>query len=69
MSDAASDKFENAIRRLLGAERVRAPRASEVLAARLIAEPRDSDEVAALVRTVRSQPRYARAVRRRAHTW
>ena len=66
-ADAASDKFENAIRRLLGAERVRAPRASEVPAARLIVEPRDSDEVAALVRKCEARPRYARAVRRRAH--
>ncbi len=50
MSDAKADKLENAIRRLLGAERVRAPRGREAMAARLIAEPRDSDEIAAIVR-------------------
>jgi glycolate oxidase FAD binding subunit len=47
---AEPDKIENAIRGLLGAECVRAPRGREALAARLIAEPRDSDEIAALVR-------------------
>jgi glycolate oxidase FAD binding subunit len=47
---AEPDKIENAIRELLGAECVRAPRGREALAARLIAEPRDSDEIAALVR-------------------
>jgi glycolate oxidase FAD binding subunit len=50
VSDAPADKFENAIRRLLGAERVRVPCGRETSAARIIAEPRDSDEVAALVR-------------------
>lgn len=50
MSGAEADKVENAIRRLLGAERVRAPRGREAMAARLIAEPRDSEEIAAIVR-------------------
>ena len=50
MSDARADKVENAIRGLLGVERVRRPRGRETLAARIIAEPRDSDEIAALVR-------------------
>ncbi len=50
MSDTQADKVENAIHRLLGAERVRAPRGREILAARIIAEPRDSDEIAAIVR-------------------
>ena len=50
MSDAQADKIENAIRGLLGAERVREPRGRETLAARIIAEPRDSDEIAAIVR-------------------
>ncbi len=50
MSDAQADKIENAIRGLLGAERVREPRGREILAARIIAEPRDSDEIAAIVR-------------------
>ena len=50
MSDVQADKIENAIRGLLGAEHVREPRGRETLAARIIAEPRDSDEVAALVR-------------------
>ena len=48
MSDAQADKIENAIRGLLGAERVREPRGRETLAARIIAEPRDSDEIAFL---------------------
>ena len=55
MSDAQADKLENAIRRLLGAEGVRPPRGREALAARLIAEPRDSDEIAALVRQCERQ--------------
>ena len=50
MSDASADKIENAIRGLLGAERVREPRGRETLAARIIAEPRDSDDIAAIVR-------------------
>ncbi len=50
MSDAQADKIENAIRGLLGAERVREPCGRETLAARIIAEPRDSDEIAAIVR-------------------
>jgi glycolate oxidase FAD binding subunit len=50
VSDADADKVENAIRRLLGAERMRAPRGREALAARIIIEPRDSDEIAGLVR-------------------
>ena len=50
MSDARADKIENAIRGLLGAERVREPRGRETFAARIIAEPRDSDEIAAIVR-------------------
>jgi glycolate oxidase FAD binding subunit len=50
VSDAQADKIENAIRGLLGAERVREPRGRETLAARIIAEPRDSDEIAAIVR-------------------
>jgi glycolate oxidase FAD binding subunit len=50
VSDVQADKVENAIRRLLGAEGVRLPRGREALAARMIAEPRDSDEIAALVR-------------------
>lgn len=50
MSDAQADKIENAIRGLLDAERVREPRGRETLAARIIAEPRDSDEIAAIVR-------------------
>lgn len=55
MSDAEADKVENAIRRLLDAERVRRPRGREALAARIIAEPRDSDEIAALVRQCERQ--------------
>ncbi len=50
MSDVQVDKLENATRRLLSAERVRRPRGREALVARIIAEPRDSDEIAALVR-------------------
>jgi glycolate oxidase FAD binding subunit len=50
VSDADADKVENAIRRLLGAERMRAPRGREALAARIIIEPRDADEIAGLVR-------------------
>jgi len=50
VSDAQADKIENAIRGLLGAGRVREPRGRETLAARIIAEPRDSDEIAAIVR-------------------
>jgi glycolate oxidase FAD binding subunit len=50
VSDAQADKIENAIRGLLDAERVREPRGRETLAARIIAEPRDSDEIAAIVR-------------------
>jgi glycolate oxidase FAD binding subunit len=50
VSDASFDKTENAIRRLLGAEAVRAPRGREALAARIVAEPRDAEQVAALVR-------------------
>jgi glycolate dehydrogenase FAD-binding subunit len=50
VSDVHVDKVKNAMRRLLGAERVRPPRGREALAARIIAEPRDSDEIAALVR-------------------
>jgi glycolate oxidase FAD binding subunit len=55
VSDAQADKVENAISRLLGAEGVRLPRAREALAARIIAEPRDSDEIAALVRQCERQ--------------
>jgi glycolate oxidase FAD binding subunit len=50
VSDVSADKVENAIRGLVGAERVRAPSGCEILAARIIAEPRDSDEIAAIVR-------------------
>lgn len=50
MSDVQVDKVENTMRRLLGAEHVRPPRGREALAARIIAEPRDSDEIVALVR-------------------
>ncbi|MGH7913489.1 MAG: FAD-binding oxidoreductase [Candidatus Binataceae bacterium] len=50
MKDVQADKVENAIRRLLGAEGVRWPRGREILAARIIAEPRDSDEIAEIVR-------------------
>jgi glycolate oxidase FAD binding subunit len=50
VSDAQTDKIENAIRGLLGAERVHEPRGREILSARIIAEPRDSDEIAAIVR-------------------
>ncbi len=55
VSDAQADKVENAIRRLLGAEGVRRPRGRETLAARMVAEPRDSDEIAALVRQCESE--------------
>ncbi|HVA40475.1 MAG TPA: FAD-binding oxidoreductase [Candidatus Binataceae bacterium] len=55
MSDARADKIENAIRGLLGAEGVRQPRGREAMAARLIAEPRDSDEIAAVVRQCERQ--------------
>jgi glycolate oxidase FAD binding subunit len=54
-SDAQADKVENAIRRLLGAERVRQPRGREAMAARIIAEPHHSDEIAALVRQCESE--------------
>ena len=50
MSDAQVDKVENAIRRLIGPAGVRPPRGREALAARIIAEPRDGDEIAAIVR-------------------
>jgi glycolate oxidase FAD binding subunit len=50
VSDAQVDKLENAIGRLLGPESVRRPRGRETLAARIIAEPRVSEEVAELVR-------------------
>jgi glycolate oxidase FAD binding subunit len=50
VTDAQVDKVENAIRGLLGVERVRQPRGREAGAARIIAEPRDSDEIAAIVR-------------------
>jgi glycolate oxidase FAD binding subunit len=50
VSDVPADRIENAIRGLLGAERVREPRGLETLAAQIIAEPRDSDEIDAMVR-------------------
>jgi glycolate oxidase FAD binding subunit len=50
VSDAQADKLENVIRGLFGAERVRRPRGREAMAARIIAEPCDSDEISALVR-------------------
>jgi glycolate oxidase FAD binding subunit len=50
VNDVDADKVENAMRRLLGAERMRAPRGREALAARIIIEPRNSDEIARLVR-------------------
>jgi glycolate oxidase FAD binding subunit len=50
VSDAQADKIENAIRGLLGAERMHEPRGREILSARIIAEPHDSDEIAAIVR-------------------
>jgi glycolate oxidase FAD binding subunit len=56
VSDAQADKIENAIRGLLDAERVREPRGRETLAARIIAEPRDSDEIAAIVRQCEAGP-------------
>jgi glycolate oxidase FAD binding subunit len=55
VSDAQADKVENAISRLLGAQGVRLPRGREALAARIIAEPRDSDEIVALVRQCERQ--------------
>ena len=55
MTDAHFDKVENAIRGLLDVERVRRPRGREAPAARIIAEPRDSDEIAALVRQCESE--------------
>ena len=50
MSDAQADKIENAICGLVGADHVRESRPRETQAARIIAEPRDSDEIAAIVR-------------------
>jgi glycolate dehydrogenase FAD-binding subunit len=50
VSDAQADKIENAIRGLVGADHVRESRPRETQAARIIAEPRDSDEIAAIVR-------------------
>jgi glycolate oxidase FAD binding subunit len=55
VTDAHFDKVENAIRGLLDVERVRRPRGREAPAARIIAEPRDSDEIAALVRQCESE--------------
>ncbi|HZO80470.1 MAG TPA: FAD-binding oxidoreductase [Candidatus Binataceae bacterium] len=43
------------MRSLLGAERVRAPRGGEALAAALIVEPRDADEVAEVVRVCEAE--------------
>jgi len=56
VSDVQVDKLENEIRKLLGAEGVRQPRGREAMAARIIAEPRDSDEIAALVRQCEAGP-------------
>ena len=50
MGDIKSDKVKNAIRRLLGATGMRAPRGREAAAARLIVEPRDADEIAEIIR-------------------
>lgn len=50
MSDGETSRVEDAMRRLLGAERVRAPRGHEALAARTIVEPRDLDEIVEVVR-------------------
>lgn len=50
MNDAQSDKVENAIRRLLDANRVRRPQNHEAGVAALVAEPRDADEIAEIVR-------------------
>jgi glycolate oxidase FAD binding subunit len=43
-------KVEDAMRSLVGAERVRAPRGREARAARIIVEPADADEIAEIVR-------------------
>jgi glycolate dehydrogenase FAD-binding subunit len=48
--DVQVDKVANAVSRLLGADRIRRPQGRETLAARIIVEPRDGDEIAALVR-------------------
>jgi glycolate dehydrogenase FAD-binding subunit len=50
VSAASFDRAEDALRRLLGAEAVRAPRGRESLAAGIVAEPRDSEQIAAIVR-------------------
>ncbi len=50
MDDAQADRVENALRRLLDAERVRRPRGREAGVAPVVAEPRDADELAEIVR-------------------
>ena len=55
MSDASFERAEDAIRRLLGAEAVRAPRAHESLCARIVAEPRDLEQIAAIVRVCETE--------------
>src|SRR5262249_11382854 len=50
VNDAQSDKVENALRRLLDANRVRRPQDHEAGVAAIVAEPRDADEIAEIVR-------------------
>lgn len=55
MAEVEISRVESAMRSLLGAERVRAPRGSEALAAAIIAEPNDADELAEIVRRCEAQ--------------
>lgn len=49
VADIENSKVETAMRLLLGDGRIRAPRGSEAFAARIIVEPRDADEISAIV--------------------
>jgi len=55
VSDASFDRAEDAIRRLLGAEAVRAPRERESRCARIVAEPCDAEQIAAIVRVCEAE--------------
>jgi glycolate dehydrogenase FAD-binding subunit len=49
VSESELSKIENTLRSLVGGDGVRAPRGREAMAARMIVEPRDADEIAEIV--------------------
>lgn len=49
MNEPDISKIESTLRSLVGSEGVRAPRGRETMAARIIVEPRDADEIAEIV--------------------